>query len=685
MDKAILTPTFSPAYNLLATVMLSITLLSSCVTQNYENDNPVVQNQANRDEMAATRISLGLGYLKMGNMAQAKLNLEKAKKFSPELVQVYTAFAHYYEVVGENELTSESYEKALSIKADDADTLNNYGVFLCRQKQVAAAEVQFLRAIAVPSYLLVAQSYENLASCYLQIDDFDKAEQYLNKAIDHSPNRTATLLQMVRLQYAKAEYGQAKRYQQKFERHTRRFTPDSLALAYKVYRKLGQRRTAKNYGTMLVKMYPQSWESKQYLLNELELIEADNLAKRYQLTQRRFDNESSGGNKSKKRIVKLSPKSKATAAATASLAAIKDTNPIVKADKAQITAGASDNISEIKPQQQSTDSTKKIAQSKAATTEQVTPIAATEANTIIASAVVVDATLSESSKEAPVNAEDDVAPNIESSDEKSTQSNAESPVEVIADSADNIESASTEVAKIDTAANADINAALTSTVLTSGEVVKPKENRTEIDSLTGTLTHVSTEPKTIQNTLPENTSAESNSTEPVPAKRDEPLPEPVAFIENEEPQDEVTEQALVQAEDDESGENALTEQDVELSSEEAVEKSISKTPDEIVAEVQTTTLETKIDTETDAVSVNNIENEEEQENTAEISTNESIEKAEPIYHQVSSGETLYAISVKYNVKIKALRKWNKMSANHKLQIKEKLYVVNPETVTNIND
>lgn len=278
--------------------------LSACVTQEYSNDEtPVVKNQANRDDMAATRISLGLGYLKMGNMAQAKQNLEKAKQFSPNMVQIYTAFAHYYETVGESELTIASFEKALSIKSDDADTLNNYGVYLCRQGKTEAAEKQLLKAIAVPTYVLVAKSYENLSSCFLQKDDFVKAEVYLHKAIMHSPGNSSTIFQMVRLQYAMGEFEQAKTFEQRFEKVTRHFTPQSLALAYKVYWKLGQRRTAKNYGTMLVKMYPQSWESQQYLLNELELIEADNLAKRYQLTQL-----SETSTKSQKRVVKLSPK-----------------------------------------------------------------------------------------------------------------------------------------------------------------------------------------------------------------------------------------------------------------------------------------------------------------------------------------------------------------------------------------
>jgi len=291
---------------LTALTLLSV-FLSGCVTQNYENDDtPVVQNQANRDDMAATRVSLGLGYLKMGNMPQAKQNLEKAKNFAPDMVQVYTAFAHYYETVGEHKLTIESYEKALSIKSDDADTLNNYGVYLCRQDKIEAAEKQLLKAIAVPSYILVAKSYENLSSCFLQKDDFLKAEMYLNKAILHSPSSSSTLFQMVQLQYAMADYKQAKSFEQRFEKVTRRFTSQSLALSYKVHFKLGQRSTAKNYGTMLVKMYPQSWEAQQYLLNELELIEADNLAKRYQSSQ-------AANTKSKKRVVKLSPKKSSTA------------------------------------------------------------------------------------------------------------------------------------------------------------------------------------------------------------------------------------------------------------------------------------------------------------------------------------------------------------------------------------
>ena len=283
--------------------LLTTSALTACVTQNYGNDKntPIIENESNNNEIAMTRISLGLGYLKMGNTQQAKLNLEKAKRFSPNLVQVYTAFAHYYETVDEPELTIEAYEKALSLNGEDADTLNNYGVFLCRQEKYAQAEQQILKAIAIPSYILVAQSYENLALCQLRAKQFDKAQSYLDKAIAHSPNRASSLLQMIRLQYAKSDYKLAQSYLHRYEKSTRRFTSDALALAFKIFQKQGNKRTAKNYGNMLVKMFPQSFEAKQYILNELYQIDADKLAKDYQASL------NLGQETKKKRVVVLSP------------------------------------------------------------------------------------------------------------------------------------------------------------------------------------------------------------------------------------------------------------------------------------------------------------------------------------------------------------------------------------------
>ena len=52
----------------------------------------------------------------------------------------------------------------------------------------------------------------------------------------------------------------------------------------------------------------------------------------------------------------------------------------------------------------------------------------------------------------------------------------------------------------------------------------------------------------------------------------------------------------------------------------------------------------------------------------------------PDFHVVSAGDTLYSISVKYNVKINALRRWNKIAKNKNLHIKDIIFLENPKLV-----
>ncbi|WOH37227.1 type IV pilus biogenesis/stability protein PilW [Thalassotalea fonticola] len=283
----------------IAFIFIALAGLSACVTQNFSEDKPVVERDFNDDQKARTRISLALGYLKMGNTAQAKYNLEKAKQFSPNLVDVYTAFAHYYESVGEFEKTEQSYLEALSLEDEDADTLNNFGVFLCRQNRVNEAEKYFLKAIEVPTYIRVSESYENIALCHLKVDQYSKAEHALKRSIAHSPNSPSSLMQMAQLQYAKGSYEKSSNYLSRFELATRRFTPQAIALAFKVQKKLGNEEVSNNYATMLLKMFPDSSQAKEYLDNELVQIEADELALKY----RKYKLINSGVKINKKPIV----------------------------------------------------------------------------------------------------------------------------------------------------------------------------------------------------------------------------------------------------------------------------------------------------------------------------------------------------------------------------------------------
>lgn len=575
-------------------------LLSACVTQNYDKDTPVIEQNSSKNELALTRVSLGLGYLKMGNTSQAKFNLEKAKKFSPNLVEVHTAFAHYYETVDEPELTIQSYETALSIKDDDANTLNNYGVFLCRQEKYEAAEKQFLKAIAIPSYLLVSESYENLASCQIKAGNFEEAEFYLSKAITHSPNRGSAIFQMIRLEYAMGNYKKARSYTQKFEKVTRRFKPESLALAYKVYEQLGDRKTARNYGSMLVSMYPTSWEAKQYVLNGLQRVDADDLADEYKLLTQ-------STKKNKKRVIVLSPKNKDTA----------------------------------------------LAQ-KAAIPETVT-------------------------QEEPIQALESVSANVDGTNSQiaSAQKNE---AQLVVDETTAIEQANTQALADVTVSSVDSNTATLvsdseQTVIVAAAMTKPDDFET-LDPIDPQLEMYKQETEQGMN-AESSTSAEVQTSETIGAIEENAVDSEVkSEVENTVHQlsDEEKEQAMF----DELAALQQTAEQGTTSDSEFREFTI----EENLADDQFSTDNFSTDTakeleatETDVETMVNEEAENLTEFVASESNENTVNQDEPRpFHTVEKGDNLYGISLKYNIKLEALQRWNSIEENGNINIGDKIYI-----------
>jgi len=68
-----------------------------------------------------------------------------------------------------------------------------------------------------------------------------------------------------------------------------------------------------------------------------------------------------------------------------------------------------------------------------------------------------------------------------------------------------------------------------------------------------------------------------------------------------------------------------------------------------------------------------------------VNKSAEINNIKEALHTVISGENLYSISMKYNVKLNALRQWNNISEKNKIRIGDKLYIVDPQTVKNINE
>jgi len=270
----------------LLALTLSTLTLTGCVSESSYNgsDKPVVENKINNAGAARTRIALALQYLETGNNSQAKYNLERAIEFAPNLPEVHYSLAYYYQQVGEKERADKAYQKALAIKPDDPNTLNNYGVFLCSIEEYDRATDQFLKAIDIPSYIRVAESYENLALCAIEFNDFENAESYFKQALNHSSQRTSTLISLAALFYAKSDLHKASEV---LKRHddTGRVSARALLLGYLIKQRMGRIEEAEKIAATIMQTYPTSKQAYAIRDNRTKQTEFEILREKYRKAQ----------------------------------------------------------------------------------------------------------------------------------------------------------------------------------------------------------------------------------------------------------------------------------------------------------------------------------------------------------------------------------------------------------------
>lgn len=262
--------------------LCSLLVLTGCVSeQTYVgSDKPVSDRTFDNIEAARTRISLGLNYLRRGDTSQAKYNLERARSFAPNSAEVHSALAYYYQSVGENKQAEEYFRLAIQKDANYADAYNNYGAFLCQLERYDEAEQLLLKAISRPGYIRVAESYENLALCQLQQNNFNKAKGYLDSSTSHNTTRITSLTMSAGLSYAMGDNRGAKALLDRIQR-LGRVSARTVLLSYLIAEKNGDQETLRNAEQLLLTLYTDTPETRLLLQKRLQDSEFEQLRERY--------------------------------------------------------------------------------------------------------------------------------------------------------------------------------------------------------------------------------------------------------------------------------------------------------------------------------------------------------------------------------------------------------------------
>ena len=244
---------------------LLLLIASGCASQPPESTDSVdtgvivgaVSNPRNR---ARIHTELAAAYYSRGSMAIALEELRTAVAADPDYASTYSMFGLVYMELRETKLARENFEHALKLSPNDPDINHNYGWFLCQTGQEEKSIRYFLRAVGNPLYPRPWRSYTAAGVCSMRIDKLKDAEQYFRRALSLQPRDPMALLQMGQISYRQGQLGDARNYVSRFNDVVSP-TAESLWLALRVERKLGNRLAAAKLASELRHRYPDSKES----------------------------------------------------------------------------------------------------------------------------------------------------------------------------------------------------------------------------------------------------------------------------------------------------------------------------------------------------------------------------------------------------------------------------------------
>jgi type IV pilus assembly protein PilF len=208
-------------------------------------------------------------YFGRGNMNVALEELRAAVRADSNYAPAHSMFGLVYMELKENRLAEDSFERALRLSPNEPDINHNYGWFLCHSKRESESIRYFLQAIRNPLYTTPWRSYSAAGLCSMRIDKPKDAEEFFQRALRQDPDEPTSLLQLGQIRYRQGNLDEARKL---VSRYNRLLEPsaESLWLALRIERKLGQRVAERNFATDLRRRYPDSREAKALQRNEFD-------------------------------------------------------------------------------------------------------------------------------------------------------------------------------------------------------------------------------------------------------------------------------------------------------------------------------------------------------------------------------------------------------------------------------
>lgn len=258
-------------------LLLALAVLAAGCANQQQPVTPVLNAETipNRDQTdARTRAELhtqlGAGYFELRNYRVALEELQEALRTDPGYGPAHNMLALVYMELREDALAQQSFERALQINPLDSDANNNYGWFLCQRKRYDDAAKYYLAALKNPLYPTPEKAYVNLGLCARERGDLAGAAQHFERARSLQPGNPVALYHLSEMAFRRGQPAEARGFLADLAKTGAPFNAESLWLALRIERALGNRDAEASYGLQLRRNFPNSRETQALVNRQFE-------------------------------------------------------------------------------------------------------------------------------------------------------------------------------------------------------------------------------------------------------------------------------------------------------------------------------------------------------------------------------------------------------------------------------
>jgi type IV pilus assembly protein PilF len=202
------------------------------------NDIATASDESDVRRRARIRLELATTYYSQGQYSTALDELKQAEGIDPSLPGTDELRALIYDAMGDTARAEAAYREALVRDPRNGSVLHNYGWFLCRARQFAAADALFERAAALPQSMVASKTLLARGVCQVSAGLYPEAEKTLIKSYELDPSNPATAFNLASVLYRRGELERSRFYIRRVNNVSGQVTAESLWLAVRIEHRL---------------------------------------------------------------------------------------------------------------------------------------------------------------------------------------------------------------------------------------------------------------------------------------------------------------------------------------------------------------------------------------------------------------------------------------------------------------